>query len=301
MNKIENYDFPIYMHVNYLEHIFPVEEIITRCAETGFDGIELRGFDWDKKMNPSEYIEYTQKLTVKNGLKVTFGCPNDTINPDAGERKKSMDTFKVIIDFASTHGIPILNVFTSSIVNPKLRYIDFHGNGSAFVTVEQWKRSVDYYQEAGEFAGEKGVDLCFETHNCYMHDLGEPTAKLLSAINQSSVKANLDFGNMYINKLNKGIKEELKHLKGKIGYVHLKNLISYLPSFEMGIYKSTSLEEGDINNFALLLELMKMDYRGVIAIENTMSGDKRNMMKKDFDYLKQLISDAKSVFSKKSK
>ena len=296
MSKKENFNYPIYMHVNYLENILPIKEIISRWADAGYDGIELRGYDCAKKMNTGDYLEHVHKLTRKSGIKVTFGCPNDTINPNAGERKKSMDDFKIIIDFASANEIRVLNVFGSSIVNPKLGYFDFHGHGSAYATEEQWKTTIEYFQEAGEFAGARGVDLCFETHNCYIHDLGEPTAKLLSAISRSNVKANLDFGNIYINKLNKGMQEELKQLSGRIGYVHLKNLISFLPYFEIGIFKCTALEDGDINNFVLILKLMKMGYKGVLAIENTMSGDKRNMVSKDLKYLKQLVSDAHSVY-----
>lgn len=286
-----NSDYPIYMHVNYLENTFPIEEIIARCAKAGYDGIELRGYDLEDKITPLEYVNLTRKITTQHGLEVTYGCPNNTITTDPAERKKSMDTFKGIIDFASSNGVKVLNIFGSNIVNPELRYIDFDGNGSGFVTDEQWKSTVEYFQEAGDFAEGKGVDLCFETHNCYMHDLGKPTAELLAEINRPCIKANLDFGNIYINKLNQGMDAELKALDGRIGYLHLKNLISLLPSFEMAVYKSTSLEDGDINNFVMVRQLIKNGYKGIITIENTISGDKRNFMSKDLEYLKTLLAD----------
>ena len=285
----------IYMHVNYLEHVLPIEEIVLRCAATGYDGIELRGWDITEQRQTADYLAYVHGLTEQHGLKVTFGCRNDTVNPDAGVRTAAMADLKTIITFAGAKGIPALNVFGGSVINPSLPYTDFDGNGSAYATGEQWQMTIEFFQEAGDFAAEQGVDLCFETHNCYIHDLAEPTARLLQAIDRPRVKANLDFGNIYINRLNQGMTEEVSLLCGRIGYVHLKNLVSLLPIFDMQIFRSTGLEEGDINNFQLVLEIMKTGYKGIWTIENTMSGDKRNYMQRDLAYLKGVIADAQVV------
>ena len=116
------------MHVNFLENAFGVDEIIPRCADAGYDGIEMRGYDIDGQKSTAEYLDFVYSLTQTYQLKVTFGCPNDTVNPDAAVRKESLDNFKFIIDFASKHEIPVLNIFGSSIVNPDLRYLDFDGS-----------------------------------------------------------------------------------------------------------------------------------------------------------------------------
>jgi sugar phosphate isomerase/epimerase len=135
-----------------------------------------------------------------------------------------LENFKYVIDFAANHGIPVLNIFGSNILNPDLQYYDFDGNGSAYATKEQWKTTVEYFQQVGDFAGEKGVDLCFETHNCYIHDLAEATVRLLEKINRPRVKANLDFGNIYLHKKSKSMQEEFDLIADHIGYVHLKNV-----------------------------------------------------------------------------
>ena len=295
MKQDECSHYPIYMHVNYLEHVFPIEEIIPRCAATGYDGIELRGWDITEQRQTADYLTYVHGLTEKHRLKVTFGCRNNTVDPGAAVRRAAMADLKTIIGFAGAKEIPALNVFGGSVMNPSLRFTDFDGNGSAYATEEQWQMTIEYFQEAGDFAAEKGVDLCFETHNCYIHDLAEPTARLLNEIDRPRVKANLDFGNIYINRLNQGMTDEVSLLSGRIGYTHLKNLVSLLPTFDMPVFRSTGLEEGDINNFQLVLEIMKTGYDGIWTIENTMSGDKRNYMHRDLAYLKGIMADARAV------
>jgi len=46
----------IYMHVNYLEHVFPIEEIAARAADAGYDGVELHGWDVTKQQPLDEYL-----------------------------------------------------------------------------------------------------------------------------------------------------------------------------------------------------------------------------------------------------
>lgn len=283
-------EYPIYMHVNYLEGIFPLEDIMSRCADAGYDGIELRGSDRNKLMGVEEYLEHTFKAAAKAGLKITYCGSNDAANADSDIRGASLEAMKKLISFAGANGIGTLNAFGSSILNPAVRYIEFDKNGSAYVNEEQWRRSVEYFQEVGDFVGQANVDVCLETHNGYLHDLGEPTAKFLNDINRQNIKANLDFGNMYLNKLNKGIAEELRPLTGKIGYVHLKNSCSF-NDFGLDVFMSTPLCGGAINNFLLVRTLIESGYRGIITVENIMQGDKRCLMKEDRDYLKGLLDD----------
>jgi sugar phosphate isomerase/epimerase len=75
MSNKECFDYPVYMHVNFLENTFPVDQIIPRCADAGYDGIELRGYDINGKMSVADYLDYVYPLTEKYQLKVTFGCP----------------------------------------------------------------------------------------------------------------------------------------------------------------------------------------------------------------------------------
>ena len=285
-----DYEYPIYMHMNYLEGIFPLDEIMSRCADAGYDGVELRGSDRDKLMGVEQYLEHTFKTAGKAGLKVTYCGSNDAVNVDADVRAESLEAMKKLIFFAGANGIATLNAFGGSILNPAVRYVEFDKNGSAFVSEEQWRMSVEYFQQVGDFAGEANVDVCLETHNCYLHDLGEPTAKFLNDIDRPNVKANLDFGNMYLNKLNKGIAEELRPLSGKIGYVHLKNACSF-NDFGLDVFMSRPLCDGAINNFVLVKTLIESGYRGIITTENIMQGDKRTLMSQDRDYLKGLLDD----------
>ena len=116
---------PIYMHVNDLESILPIEVIIPRCAAVGYDGIELRGWDITEHRQVADYLAYVHGLTQQDGLRATFGCRNDTVNPDAGVRAAAMADFKTIISFnPNHHRIPVGS--HSYIIN--LNFSNFHTN-----------------------------------------------------------------------------------------------------------------------------------------------------------------------------
>jgi sugar phosphate isomerase/epimerase len=279
-----------YMHVNFLERIFPLEEIIRRCAAAGYDGIELRCRDGSGQRSLTAYLEHMGRVARENKLDLVFGGSSLAHDSNADARAKSLDELKTLIRTSAGLGVKILNVFTGNLSTPAQPYTYFEYHGSTLATEPQWAAAVDFFQQAGDVAADQGVTLCFETHNVYLHDLAEPTARLLDRINRTNVKANWDFGNIYLNRRNQGLDKELAALSGKIGYVHLKNLRAF-NHFDSRIYHGTSLAGGDINNFVMIRKLLESGYRGPLTIENTSPGDKRAMMTEDLAYLKAIIAE----------
>ena len=291
-------EYPIYMHVNLLEKVFPSEELVVRCADAGYDGVELRGFDKSKQKTDMEYIQDIHKHVVKAGIGAVYGCPGKCLDPDSDVREKSLENLNNIVAFASDNGITVLNVFGETIKHPEAKYMDFHMNGSAAATDEQWDMTVDFFQRAGDFAADKNVKLCFETHMSYIHDVGDATAKLLDRIDRPSVMANLDYGNIFLTDQKMDMAKSIAPLLGRIGYTHLKNVRTYHKSFETNLFESVALYDGEINNFVLVCDLLKSGYKGIFTIENTMGGDKRYFMRTELAYLRELIADAQSWVAK---
>jgi sugar phosphate isomerase/epimerase len=283
-----------YMHVNFLERLFPVDEIIARCADAGYDGIELRNRDSSGKNPLSAYLEHCCGVAARYRLDVVFGGSSLAHAADADARAQSLADLKTVIDISSAHGVRLLNVFTGNLAAPDVPYHHFDAHGSAIATDAQWTAAVDFFQRAGDHAAERGVNLCFETHNVYLHDLGEPTARLVDRIGRKNVLTNLDYGNMYLNRRSQGMDQELQLLAGRIGYVHLKNLRAF-NHLDSRLYYATSLADGDINNFLLVRKLLAAGYSGALTIENTMAGDKRRWVEADLAYLKSIIADLGQV------
>ncbi|MCC6423139.1 MAG: sugar phosphate isomerase/epimerase [Phycisphaerales bacterium] len=277
----------IYMHVNFLEHVFGVDEIIARAATAGYDGVELRGFDVAGKEAPDRYVERCCDLAGAHKMDLVFGCPNDT---RAGASEESMKRMKSIIRVVGERGVRILNVFSEAMKGAQTPYHHFEHNGSAMATDEDFTRVADYFREVGGFAANYGVNLCFETHNCYLHDLARPTCRLLELINLSNVKANFDYGNIHLNRNNLGMEKELDALAPHIGYGHLKNIVAF-NHYDSRLLRGAALDEGDINIFVFMRKLLARQIDAPIAIENILTGDKRALVKRDLAYLRSVMSD----------
>jgi sugar phosphate isomerase/epimerase len=282
---------PIYMHVNYLERIYPVERLIELAAEAGYDGVELRGTRVIKD-GLEEYLDRTYKKAAECGIGITYGCGNEFYGGGA-QAEKAMEDCRTLIAFAGKKGIKVLNAFGDVTVKEGCEYYDFGENGSGAATGDQWNQTVDYLRQAAEFAGEHGVLLCLEIHNCFIHDLAKPAMELLEKVGHKNLRVNFDYGNIFLNPNNQGMDEETSQLADKISYVHLKNMRSLSP-FGVQAFWGTPLAQGDIDNFQLLRKLKSAGYEGIITLENVMRGDRRPSLHEDLAYVKNILGTIKS-------
>lgn len=275
------------MHVNFLENVYPIDQVISLAAKAGYNGVELRGWDTTNQTAVEDYIDQCCKAARKYELDLVFGCPNNT---QAEHRDESMRKLKTIIQIAGRSGVRLLNVFSEGYKGPQTPYHHFELNGSALASEADFERAGVYFNEAGKFAAEHGISLCFETHNCYLHDIAEPVVRLLTRIDLPNVRANFDYGNIFLNRKNLGFDRETELLAPWIGYVHLKNVVAY-NQYDSRLLRGSALADGDINNLLLMRKIMASGYRGPITIENIMPGDKRRQMHDDLAYLKSLIAE----------
>jgi len=276
----------IFMHINYFEHGYTIAETFDKAMRYHFDGVELRVTP--QGMSPEAYANAVRKETQRTGCRnVVFGVPCDAMQKDPAARRKSLDNAIAFLKATADVGCRLYNTYAGTLVAEGATYRDFHRNGSACATEDQWRWAVDAYQELGDAAESVGVRLAFETHNCYIHDLAKPTRELLRRIDRPSVGANLDMGNIVLNQNGESVADAIELLKDRIYYVHLKNML--IPS--VGGYIACGMGDGVIDHRAYLRQLKSLNYDGPICLESPRQGDHDYFAACDIAYIKSLCEE----------
>ena len=289
-----------YMHVNFIEWLDDLGEITRRCADAGYDGIELRAFDRTERLSLEAYLDEAGAAAASQGLELVFGSRNSSHDPDATARASSLQDLKTVIRKSGDFGVRIINVFAQPLQKRGVAYCHFEQHGSALVTDEQLRWTRDFFVEAAECAAEHDIRLYFETHNAIAHDLPVPTRRLIESIGRPNVGVLLDYGNIYLHPNGCTIDEAIDTLRPYLGYVHMKNVLS-LSEFGGPAYRGTPLRDGDINNEQLVMALLQAGFRGPWGIENVMRGDKVHLMRDDLEYLRELMARCQSRIESKRK
>lgn len=285
---------PVIMHVNYGEQRYDsygsntVADICKMAAELGFDGIEFRGTP-PKEFKEMPFLDYAKQIEA--GMK-EYGLSHilmgmlvgECLSTDKDARQKSIDTVvektKIANDLLGT---TVFNCFTSYIACPvkTKTAIGVEFNGSAAATEEQWKLTVDLYQQLAKKLEPLGVKYAFETHMNYIHDLPEATMKLVNLIDSPVIGVNMDFGNTMYFPEHPTVEEAIDLYGDKLFYTHLKN-----SSPVAGGRKASALSDGEINHRVYLKKLKAVGYAGPIGIEAPRPGDRYWFAQQDLAYYK---------------
>ena len=229
----------------------------------------------------------------QTGLRrVLFGGPGPNLMAaEADVRRRELDACAAFYRLAAKRfTLSVCNTMTGTLVAPNTHYFEFDKNGSAIATDEQWEWAVTGFRELGDLAAELGFRFAFETHNCFIHDLPEPTCRLVDRIGRPSVGVNLDFGNIILNPKGVSLAESIKALGDRIYEVHLKNLY-LLPVHKYYHFIPCPLADGAINNREMLRLLKGLGYSGPIVIETPREGDREWFAREDLAYLRTLIDE----------
>lgn len=281
---------PIIMHVNYCEQGQTIDEMCQKAVEWGFDGIEFRRVRKGFNEEPEAYLDEIAAAVSRSGLKqVIFGGPGPKLTAsDAQVRERELAQ---VVQFyrlaAERFELTVNNVTAGSLLNPAGKSTEYDKHGSAAATEAQWAAAVEGFKVLGDLAAELGFRFAFETHMNYIHDLPEPTKKLVDMIDKPAVGANLDYGNaVYFQKV-PDLKESIDLLSDRLYYVHLKNSIR----LGDGSRSAIGLADGQINHRQYLKLLKEAGYEGPICIEAPRQGDREWFAQADLAYLKRLLSD----------
>jgi sugar phosphate isomerase/epimerase len=273
------------MHINYFERGYTLDTLFDKAKFYGYDGVELRGTR--EGLTPAKYMAQVKKQMARTGLAVTMACPCNLNNPKADERAAEVAKATDLLGRASAIGVRLFNTMAGPLTVPGIPYTEFDKHGSGAATWEQWAWAVEGFRQLGSVAEELGVRMAFETHNGYLHDLAKPTAELLKRIDSPAIGANLDMGNIVLNKNGEALTEALAVLGDKVYYNHLKNILK--PS--VGGYIVCGLADGIIDNRVWAQTLKDNGNDSPICLEAPRQGDRDLFAQEDIAYFRRVLED----------
>lgn len=288
------------MHINYAEirgwqiGNKTIDDICRMAAEIGYDGIEFRGTSPRELEHLSlrEYMEQIAAGKKKYGLTdIMFGLIAwQSANPDKDARmadiELSLETVKLAQELCGTELINSQAAIIKSPIStaPDKAY-EYHGSTAA--TDEQWKLTVDTYQQIGKELEKIGVRYAFETHMNFIHDKPEVVRKFIDEIDCPLIGINMDYGNTVYFPQRPSPEEAIDVYGDKLFYVHLKNSVA-VPGTSFRI--PSALSDGEINHRTYLAKLREVGFAGPIGIEAPRPGDRRYFAEQDFAYFKSVMN-----------
>ena len=273
----------VLLHVNYFEGPGKLDTLFKLAKINGYNGVELRRKYHFQDMSQSEYLAKIAQLKSNNPeLEIVFSCLVNFARGSASQVEKELDTLFEFMEWARQNcGTKVINFFLDGLYAPDAECTNFHLNGSAVATDDDFVKSATGLRRVGEQAVKNGMLVALETHNCYIHDLILPCRKLMDMTAHEAIGLNYDHGNIYINQNGSSIREVFNILGDKIYYAHLKNLFLF-----KGIYMISQLEQGHIDCVEIMTGLKQYLKSGMLATEYPCSGDGIIAAKRDMEYMK---------------
>ncbi len=219
-----------YMFGPYEQNPVPLDEVLRKLNELGFDGIELAGFT--PHASPEDYPTKAdrgvlkQKLADRNLAPVGYACNLYDTPPasnDEAVRKQYLEDFKKNVEFCVDVGIPTIRVDTAS-PPPLLEGVTYE---------DAWSRLKTMWHECAEHAAQNGVLMVWEFEPGFMFNKPSEVVKLYEDVDHPNFKILLDSCHAHMcaaigarqpepkEILPGGEIEFIGMLQGKIGHIHL--------------------------------------------------------------------------------
>ncbi len=219
-----------YMFGPYEDNPVPLDEVLTKLAGLGFDGVELAGFS--PHAHPDDYASAADVSTLKakiadNGLEIAGFAADLYANPpgsnDASVRAAYIDVFKKNAEFCAAIGSPSIRVDTVS--PPPL--ID------AVTYDEAWGNIVGAWQTCAQIAQDAGILMIWEFEPGFLFNKPSEVAKLHADVGHENFQILFDACHAHmcavvaarqaepIDTLPGGAVEFANLLSGTIGHIHL--------------------------------------------------------------------------------
>lgn len=285
--------YPIIMHITFCEQGQTVDEICSKAAGWGFDGVEFRRKRTGVEETTEEYLDKIEAGVQASGLQhVLFGYPGPLlIKEDAGEREREVaEAIAFYRHVAERFGVTTVNLLTGALHNPdkSVSYFDYVRHGSFIATEEQWEWQVKGCRDLADGLADVDIRFGFETHMVYLHDTAEAVRRLVDRIDRPSIGANIDYGNLIGFPDPPTLEAAVAELEGRIHYVHLKNSA---PLRGAPGRMATGLADGEINNRQFIRLLVDAGYEGPLCVEAPRPGDREWYAQQDLAYLKSVLAD----------
>lgn len=284
---------PLILHVNYVEQGQSIDDMCRLAVKWGYDGIEFRRKRSGMNESIDGYLDAIETSQKKHGLRrVLFGGPGpDLMQADAAERERALDECASFYRSAAARfELSVCNILTGELQDPAYPRHVFERHGSQAATQEQRQAVVEGLRMLGGVAAELGFRLAFETHMVYLHDLPEPTRKLVDEIDSPAVGINFDYGNIAAMDGAPSLQDALATCGDRIYMVHLKNFFR-VPGLTHQNTIRCGLGDGEINHREYLRHLGSMSFTGPLVIEAPRPGDREWFAREDLRYVRALLEE----------
>ncbi|NHV06524.1 MAG: sugar phosphate isomerase/epimerase [Thaumarchaeota archaeon] len=254
-----------------------VPSFIRLAKQLNVSYVELLNVFWKS----NDEINLAKKVSDENGLKISaYDIDNDLVQSSYEKRKEQIAKIKEGVNVALKLGAPVVRVFGGEIKEGIRRE-------------EATKMIVEGLREGADYAYEHGIKLALENHG-ELYGTGKQLAYIVTAVGSKALGLNFDMGNFLLSGDN--AVDAVKIVGKYIYHVHLKD---FKKDGEEAEFLSTNGEkytcvgpgEGDTNFVEFLNELKKVNYNGVLSIENEKKGD-------ELENTKEMVSKVKSYLLK---
>jgi len=219
-----------YVFGPYSKNPIPLDKVVKRLSELGFDGVELCGFK--PHVHPDDYRTLKKrkelvKLLKDNKLEPVGIAADFTATPPAavgkGAHKAYLDNFKRNVELCVDVGIPKIRVDTCE--EPP--------EAVTIVYSRKFGRIAEAWQKASQLAQDAGIGVIWEFEPGFIFNKPSEIIGMIQEVGHPNFKVLLDTCHAHMvadqgakqpppkETLKGGAVELIGMLKGKIGHIHL--------------------------------------------------------------------------------
>ena len=238
----------------------PIEEIIPRLAEIGYDGVEIFAKHIDGKTDAE--LDAIRRLAESHKLRIEVVSPYFWLTRDLPDLvNESIASAARCAGYARRLGAGRIRTFVDA---------GNDGIGSAVATPEQWQRAVKNLKHITSLA----PDLLFvvETHAHTLADTPESTRRLFDLVQAPNLKV------LYQAEESDPLRG-YRLLKSDVRHFHLQH--------PYGPQKTGYLNDGSEYLAPLLAEVLRDGYNGTMSVEHCWKGPTWDHAAADRAWLKQ--------------
>ena len=264
----------------------PIEEAISKSAEIGYEGIEIRTMSHLPEDTSINRVRELSRMIEEAGLKVAnvyinLGGYSRLTDSECSER---FDTVLRYLDMAAELGSPLIKD------NPG-------GPSPGKASEEQLKKSCLWIGKAADAAASRGVGIALEIHYGNLLENGESSVKYLDLVDRENVGIIYDPGNMNIVPTPYG-PEVIRSLGERIVHFHVKDSAKTGKEDDPNrrvsghgfVFWNRMLGEGEVDHEPLFRALKEIGYDGFLSTEcQVIGGDPVLIAEQEYRHMRNIL------------